>query len=66
MELPELYRYGREGYWFNFKTFSLYMFDGVVQVSCSNVPRGSHSPFLVVCDHLFLDSVRLLLSDRKG
>ena len=32
MELPELYRYGREGYWFNFKKFSIFMIDAVVQV----------------------------------
>ncbi|OCB86698.1 phospholipid-translocating P-type ATPase [Sanghuangporus baumii] len=31
MELPELYRYGREGRWFNFKIFSIYMLDGIVQ-----------------------------------
>ena len=26
MDIPELYRYGREGYWFNLKTFLLYLF----------------------------------------
>lgn len=31
MDLPELYRHGREGRWFSFKWFSIYMFDGVVQ-----------------------------------
>ncbi|KAG5643214.1 hypothetical protein DXG03_001334 [Asterophora parasitica] len=31
MDLPELYRYGREGRWFGMKWFSIYMFDGVVQ-----------------------------------
>ena len=32
MALPELYRYGREGYWFNMKLFLAYMLDGIVQV----------------------------------
>lgn len=31
MELPELYKYGREGHWFNLKQFFIYMLDGVVQ-----------------------------------
>ncbi|GLB34568.1 putative cation transport ATPase (P-type) (TC 3.A.3) family, type IV subfamily protein [Lyophyllum shimeji] len=31
MELPELYRYGRQGNWFSFKWFSVYMLDGVMQ-----------------------------------
>ncbi|KAF9014178.1 phospholipid-translocating ATPase [Cyathus striatus] len=31
MELPELYRYGREGRWFGTRSFLVYMFDGVVQ-----------------------------------
>ena len=35
MAVPELYRYGREGYWFNQKSFVVYMFDGLVQVSTS-------------------------------
>ena len=32
MQLPELYRYGRENYWFGTKTFSIYMIDAVYQV----------------------------------
>jgi len=32
MTLPELYRYGREGHWFNLRLFIAYMFDGIVQV----------------------------------
>ena len=32
MALPELYRYGREGHWFNMKLFLAYMLDGIVQV----------------------------------
>ena len=32
MALPELYRYGREGYWFNMKLFIAYMLDGIMQV----------------------------------
>ncbi|TFK63348.1 phospholipid-translocating P-type ATPase [Pluteus cervinus] len=31
MEIPELYRYGRQGSWFGLKLFGIYMFDGVVQ-----------------------------------
>jgi len=31
MALPELYRYGREGYWFSMKLFLAYMLDGVMQ-----------------------------------
>ncbi|RDB22204.1 putative phospholipid-transporting ATPase C24B11.12c [Hypsizygus marmoreus] len=31
MDIPELYRYGREGRWFGMKWFCIYMFDGVVQ-----------------------------------
>ncbi|TFK36361.1 hypothetical protein BDQ12DRAFT_686784 [Crucibulum laeve] len=31
MELPELYRYGREGSWFGMWWFVVYMFDGVLQ-----------------------------------
>ena len=38
MELPELYRYGREGKWFGLKWFTVYMFDGVMQV-CSSPYR---------------------------
>jgi len=33
MAVPELYHYGREGYWFGQKSFMIYMFDGLVQVS---------------------------------
>ena len=32
MALPELYRYGREGHWFNMKLFLAYMMDGIMQV----------------------------------
>jgi magnesium-transporting ATPase (P-type) len=32
MALPELYRYGREGKWFGVKLFSVFMFEGVMQV----------------------------------
>jgi phospholipid-translocating ATPase len=35
MAVPELYRYGREGYWYSQKSFLIYMFDGLVQVSVS-------------------------------
>ncbi|KAF5373624.1 hypothetical protein D9758_000973 [Tetrapyrgos nigripes] len=31
MELPELYHFGREKYWFSFRDFFIYMFDGVYQ-----------------------------------
>ncbi len=33
MALPELYRYGREGKWFNLRRFTYYMFQGLLQVS---------------------------------
>jgi phospholipid-translocating ATPase len=33
MALPALYRYGREGKWFGPKLFTVFMFEGVVQVS---------------------------------
>lgn len=32
MQVPELYRYGREGHWFGLVRFSWYMIDGVYQV----------------------------------
>lgn len=32
MQLPELYHYGRERYWFGIRTFSVYMIDAVYQV----------------------------------
>lgn len=35
MDLPELYHYGREHYWFRMRDFWLYLFDGLVQVSPS-------------------------------
>lgn len=31
MNMPELYRYGREGKWFGLRSFTIYMFDGVMQ-----------------------------------
>jgi hypothetical protein len=34
MDVPELYRYGREGRWFGLRLFTIYMLDGVYQV-CS-------------------------------
>lgn len=37
MDLPELYRFGREGSWFGIKWFIVYMFDGVVQVRLVSV-----------------------------
>jgi hypothetical protein len=33
MALPALYRYGQEGKWFGPKLFSVFMLEGVVQVS---------------------------------
>ncbi|KAF8630454.1 hypothetical protein AX17_005431 [Amanita inopinata Kibby_2008] len=33
MELPELYRYGRERYWFSIRYFCIYIFDGIVQTA---------------------------------
>ncbi|KAF9478485.1 phospholipid-translocating P-type ATPase [Pholiota conissans] len=31
MQVPELYRYGREGTWFGTRSFIIYMIDGIVQ-----------------------------------
>lgn len=31
MALPELYRFGREGHWYNTNLFLIYMFDGIAQ-----------------------------------
>lgn len=31
MALPELYHFGRQGYWYNFRVFALYMFEGLYQ-----------------------------------
>ena len=33
MQVPELYRYGRDGAWFGLKRFAWYMIDGIYQVS---------------------------------
>lgn len=35
MDIPELYHYGREQYWFGFRDFFIFMFDGIYQVSTS-------------------------------
>ncbi|KAF8880731.1 hypothetical protein CPB85DRAFT_1442956 [Mucidula mucida] len=41
MDLPELYHYGREKYWFSMKDFYIYMFDGLYQVRfLVNLRRG--------------------------
>jgi len=34
MNIPELYRYGREGKWFGIRLFAVYMVEGIYQV-CS-------------------------------
>ncbi|KAF5331003.1 hypothetical protein D9619_005242 [Psilocybe cf. subviscida] len=31
MEVPELYRYGREGTWYNLRSFCIYVMDGIYQ-----------------------------------
>ncbi|KAJ7700010.1 hypothetical protein B0H17DRAFT_1196026 [Mycena rosella] len=33
MAVPELYHFGREGYWFNLRSFFVYMMDGAYQAS---------------------------------
>ncbi len=33
MDMPELYHYGREKYWFRWQEFFTYMLDGIYQVS---------------------------------
>lgn len=32
MAIPELYHYGREGYWYNTTKFTIYLLDAVYQV----------------------------------
>lgn len=61
MALPELYRYGREGHWFNMKLFLAYMLDGVVQVrrKISHLPTSSVLIVFVVGAHLLPHPVHL-------
>jgi hypothetical protein len=35
MDIPELYHYGREGYWFSMTQFYIYLIDGIYQVSAT-------------------------------
>ena len=51
MEIPELYRYGREQYWFGIKTFAIYVFDAIYQV-CSYLITNDRSQSI----NLFFDS----------
>lgn len=61
MDIPELYRYGREGKWFGLKWFIIYMFDGILQVCPYNeVDVDSVLMESTVRDHLLLDLVQLL------
>ena len=61
MALPELYRYGREGHWFNMKLFLAYMLDGVVQVrhKIYRLPTSSVLITFVVGVHLLPHPVHL-------
>ncbi len=43
MAIPELYRYGREGYWFSNNLFAIYMMEGVFQVCTSSFVSPSFS-----------------------
>jgi Phospholipid-translocating P-type ATPase C-terminal len=67
MALPELYHFGREARWFNFKLFNIFMIDGVVQVSlclgllCFSGADVEHA----VHYHILLASVRVLLAHRS-
>lgn len=61
MALPELYRYGREGYWFNMKLFLAYMLDGVMQVRSDDHPLPT-LPMLItfiVGNHLLPHPIHL-------
>ncbi|KAG5337166.1 hypothetical protein C0989_010433 [Termitomyces sp. Mn162] len=40
MDLPELYRYGREGRWFGLKWFTVYMLDAVFQAVYASISPG--------------------------
>ena len=55
MALPELYRYGREGHWFNMKLFIAYMLDGIMQVR-----SGSHPLLALLTPTTFAVGVDLL------
>ena len=61
MALPELYRYGREGHWFNMKLFLAYMIDGIVQVRSEiiSLPTLLGLIVLAVGVHLLPYRVRL-------
>lgn len=62
MAVPELYHYGREGYWFNLRSFGIYMIDGVYQASLS-LTLGSLFNLSTVCYHLLLHTFHLPVPD---
>jgi phospholipid-translocating ATPase len=49
MDVPELYRFGRERHWFNLKNFFIYMLDGIYQ--------ASHAAQLFTVDLTYVQSV---------
>lgn len=64
MSVPELYRYGREGYWFGTWTFAIYMLEAVYQV-ISAFDRAVLQLTSAVCDHILHHCVRILLAIRS-
>jgi hypothetical protein len=63
MALPALYRYGQEGKWFGPKLFTVFMLEGVVQVSRAIVllVHECDEVCLAVCHHLLHPHLRLFL-----
>jgi len=67
MDIPELYRYGREGTWFGLRLFTIYMLDGVYQVRFCFLLQRFDAEFLCafsVCRHLLYHCMHLL--DRNA
>ncbi len=65
MDLPELYHYGRESYWFSMRDFWIYILDGMYQVSevSPRVYIWLIFPRLPVRHHLLPYHIRLFLTD---
>lgn len=64
MAVPELYRYGREGHWYNQTSFVIYMFDGLVQVGhlTSLFAIWFWLEFIIVCNYLFFNSLHICIN----
>ena len=65
MDLPELYKHGRNGEYFNLKLFLIYLLDGAYQVSfnISCCPHRFRSLCALVSNHILLCFVRVLLAN---